>query len=225
METAVITSPANRRATGRWVGASLVGLLALLLLATGGAGLWARYGTSDHGWIASGTHRYATSGRAIVSGSLDADGIPNWLVAKARVTASSEDGRPLFVGVARRGDVDRYLANVAHSTVEDVDFAPFKPTYSSVGGTAVPASPAAQSFWVRSNAGTDSKKLSWNLRNGSWRIVVMNADGSPNVVTDAKVGVTIRGALPIALSALAVGLALTAAAFALGASAARRNAV
>jgi hypothetical protein len=222
METAVITSPANRRATGRWVGASLVGLLALLLLATGGAGLWARYGTSDHGWIASGTHRYATSGRAIVSGSLDADGIPNWLVAKARLTASSEDGRPLFVGVARRADVDRYLANVAHSTVEDVNFAPFTATYSSVGGTVVPAPPASQSFWARSNVG-DGQPLSWNLRNGSWRLVVMNPDSSAHVVTDAKAGLTIRGVLPIALSALAVGLALAAAALALGVSAARRS--
>ena len=224
METAVTTAPTKRRATGRWIGASVVGLLALLMFATGAAGLWARYGTSDHGWIQTGTHRYATDGRAIVSGSLDADSIPNWLVAKARVTASSKDGEPLFVGVARRGDVDRYLANVAHSTVEDVNFAPFHATYSSAGGTVVPARPAAQSFWVRSNVGRDGKSLSWNLRNGKWRIVVMNADGSPHVVTDAKVGVTIRGALPIAFSALGLGLVLAAAAFALGASAARRPA-
>jgi hypothetical protein len=221
METAAPAPAAERRSTGRWIATSIVGLLALLLLATGAAGLWARFGTSDHGWVSSGTHRYAADGRAIVSGSLDADGIPNWLVAKARITATSNGARPLFVGVARRADVDRYLAGVSHSTVEDVNFGPFDATYSSAGGTAIPARPATRTFWVRSTSGTGNQSLSWNLRNGHWRVVVMNADGSPGVAADAKVGVSFRGALPIAISALAVGLALAAAAFALGAGARR----
>jgi hypothetical protein len=211
METAAPAPSVRSRSTGRYVAASLVGLLALLLGAGGVAGLWARYGASDHGWITSGSHRYAASGRAIVSGSLDADGIPNWLVAKARITASSGNGHRLFVGVARRADVDRYLAGVAHSTVEDVNFGPFDATYSSTGGTVVPARPAAQTFWVESGTGT----ASWKIRNGHWRVVVMNADGSPRVVADAKVGVTIRGALAVALSLLGVGLALAAGAVAL----------
>jgi hypothetical protein len=58
-------------------------------------------------------------------------------------------------------------------------------------------------------------------RSGHWRVVVMNADASPRVVADAKVGVAIRGALPIAISFLALGLALAAGAVALGAGAAR----
>jgi hypothetical protein len=198
---------------------SVVGLLALLLIASGSAGLWARYGASDHGWITSGTHRYAASGRAIVSGSLDADGIPNWLVAKARITASSDDGRPLFVGVARTADVDRYLAGVAHSTVEDVNFGPFDATYSTTGGTVVPPLPASQTFWAKSGTRT----ASWKIRNGQWRVVVMNADASPRVVADAKVGVTIRGALPIAFSLLGVGLALAAAAVAIGVGGRRKG--
>jgi hypothetical protein len=191
---------------------SVIGLLALLLVASGGAGLWARFGASEHGWITSGTHRYAASGRAIVSGSLDADGIPNWLVAKARVTASSGNGHSLFIGVARRADVDRYLAGVAHSTVEDVNFGPFDATYSSSTGSVVPGKPSAQTFWVKSGASA----ASWKLRNGHWRVVVMNADASPGVVANAKVAVTIRGALPVALALLGAGLALAAGAVALG---------
>lgn len=212
METATPAPSVRSRSTGRIVAVSIVGLLALLLVASGGAGLWARYGTSDHGWITSGTHRYAASGRAIVSGSLDADGIPNWLVAKARITASSDDGRPLFVGVARAADVDRYLAGVAHSTVEDVNFGPFDASYATAGGTVVPPRPASQRFWAKSGTPT----ASWKIRNGHWRVVVMNADASPGVVADATVGVTIRGALPIAFSLLGVGLALAAAAVAIG---------
>jgi hypothetical protein len=44
----------------------------------------------------------------------------------------------------------------------------------------------------------------------------MNADASPGVEADAKVGVTIRGALAIAFSLLGVGLLLGAGAAAIG---------
>jgi hypothetical protein len=43
----------------------------------------------------------------------------------------------------------------------------------------------------------------------------MNADGSPGVATDAKVGATVQGALAIVIVALALGLALLAGAVAL----------
>jgi hypothetical protein len=223
METAAPASSVRQPATARWIGASIIGLLALLFVAAGISGLWARFGTSEHGWITSGSHRYATSGRAIDSGSLDADGIPDWLVAKVRVSAASDDGAPIFVGVGRRADVDRYLAGVAHSTIEDVNFDPFDPTYSSTRGSVVPASPAAQTFWAQSKVGTGTQTVSWKIRDGHWRVVVMNADGSPSVVTDAKVAATFRGELPIAISILGVGVALLACAVALGMSAARRS--
>jgi hypothetical protein len=223
METAVQAPPVREPATARWVGASVIGLLALLLVSAGLAGVWGRYGSSERGWITSGTHRYAAPGRAIVSGSLDADAIPDWLVGKARVTASSGSDHRLFVGVARREDVDRYLAGVAHSTVEDVNFDPFDASYSSTAGKVAPGRPAAQSFWVESKTGTGTQTASWKIRNGHWRVVIMNADASPRVVADAKVGATISGGVAIAFSALGVGVALLAAAVALGASAARRT--
>jgi len=215
MDAAAPAPSLARPRTGRIVTASLLGLLALLLVAASVAGIWAKYQSSEHGYITSGTHRYAASGNALVSGSIDADGIPDWLVAKLRVTASSDSTRPLFVGVARRGDVDRYLAGVAHSTVEDVSFDPFDAAYSTAPGTKAPAPPATQTFWAESHVGTGAQTVSWKLRSGNWRVVVMNADGSPRVVADAKVGASIAGALWIALGALALGLAFGAAAVAL----------
>jgi hypothetical protein len=217
MET---TAPApgvtQRRPTGRFVASVLLGLVALALIAAGGAGVYARIAASDHGWITTGSHRYAADGRAIVSGSLDVDQIPDWLVAKVRVKASSADGKPIFVGVAKRADVDRYLAGVAHSTLEDVNFGPFKPTYTQTQGHGVPAPPAAQHFWVESTTGTGTQSASWQIRSGHWRVVVMNADASPNVAVDAKVGTWIRGALAVVLSALGLGVLLAAAAVAIG---------
>jgi nitrate reductase gamma subunit len=39
---------------------------------------------------------------------------------------------------------------------------------------------------------------------------VMNADGSPGVSTEAKVGATVHGALAVVIAGLALGLALLA---------------
>ena len=216
METAAPAPVVQRPpATGRIVAAIVLGLVALGLIAAGGAGLYARTATSDHGWITTGSHRYAAGGRAIVSGSLDVGQMPDWLVAKARVTASSATGRAIFVGVGSRRDVDRYLAGVAHSTLEDVNFGPFAPTYAYAGGRVVPARPAAQRFWVEASVGREPRAVSWKLRSGHWRVVVMNADGSPNVAVTAKVGAYVRGALAIALSLLGAGLLFAGGAIAL----------
>jgi hypothetical protein len=217
MDTAAPAPAATQsRGTGRIVAAVLLGLVALGLIAAGAAGLYARTASSDHGWITTGSHRYAADGRAIVSGSLDVDQIPDWLVAKVRVAASSADGKPLFVGVARRADVDRYLAGVAHSTLEDVNFGPFAATYSQADGRSVPPRPASQHFWSESKTGTGTQTVSWKIRNGHWRVVVMNADASPHVAANAKVGTWFHGELAIALSVLAVGLLLGVGAVALG---------
>jgi hypothetical protein len=223
METTAPAPSTQAPRTGRIIGASLIGLLALGLLAAGIAGIWTRATSTEHGYITSGSHTYAADGRAIVSGSIDADGIPDWLVAKLRVAATSEDGRPLFVGVGRRDDVDRYLAGVAHSTVEDVSFDPFEVDYTSTAGRAVPSRPAEQTFWAESHVGTGKQTVAWKMQNGNWRVVVMNADGSPHVAADASVGASIRGALAIAISATALGALLAAVAAALLIRADRRS--
>jgi hypothetical protein len=210
MDTAAPTRAVREPRSDRMIAATVLGILALLFIAAGITGIWARFGSSEHGYITSGSHRYATSGRAIVSGSLDVDGVPDWLVSHVRVSASADDNRALFVGVARRAAVDRYLAGVAHSTVEDVNFDPFNATYSTTAGNVVPARPAAQTFWAASKAGTGKQTVTWRIRNGNWRVVVMNADGSPRVVADAKAGASVRGAVAIVFSLLGVGLALAA---------------
>jgi hypothetical protein len=213
MDTA-ITAPTSRRpGTARIAAGVIVGMLALLLIAVGVTGLWVRTTSSDGSYVSSGTHRYASSGRAVVSDAMDVGVMPDWLVAKLRIRATSD--KPLFVGVGRRADVDRYLAGVAQSTVEDVSFGPFAVDYSTHRGSAVPARPATQSFWVASSTGTGEQTVSWKVRKGSWRVVVMNADGSPRVATDAKVGATLHGALVVVIVALALGLALAVGAFAL----------
>jgi hypothetical protein len=46
--------------------------------------------------------------------------------------------------------------------------------------------PAAQTFWAATSTG--GRPLDWKVRKGQWSVVTMNADGSPDVRVQAKVG-------------------------------------
>jgi hypothetical protein len=212
MDSAVTAPKSRHPGTARIAAGVIVGMLGLLLIAVGVTGIWVRTTSNDGSYVSSGTHRYASSGRAVVSNPMDVGVVPDWLVAKLRIRATSD--KPLFV-VGRRTDVDAYLAGVARSTVEDVSFGPFAVEYSAHQGSTIPARPATQTFWTASSSGAGEQTVSWKVRKGSWRVVVMNADGSAGVAADAKVGATLHGALVVVIAALALGLALAAGAFAL----------
>ena len=207
METALPAPTARRPGAARIVVATTLGVIGALLVAAGIAGVVTR-ASSDGGYVSTGTHRYSSSGRAIVTDAMNVGAFPDWLVARLRVRASSD--KPLFVGVARRADVDRYLAGVAHSTIEDLNYGSFDVSYSDQPGSAIPTRPSAQTFWETSSTGAGTQTVAWKVRHGSWRVVVMNTDGSPGVVTEAKVGATVHGALVAVIAGLALGLALLA---------------
>lgn len=102
---------------------------------------------------------------------------------------STTPGQELFIGVGPEADVERYLADVQHSELREVTFRPFRPLYDERQGTAVPAPPGDQDFWAASASGSGEQSLEWNLDEGSWTAVVMNADGSRPVSAELQIGV------------------------------------
>lgn len=105
------------------------------------------------------------------------------------VGESTTPGQELFIGVGPRADVDRYLADVQHSELEEVTFRPFRPYYEERQGTAAPAPPGEQDFWTATASGSGEQTLDWNLAEGNWTAVVMNADGSRPVSAELQIGV------------------------------------
>ena len=101
-----------------------------------------------------------------------------------RLTAESRSGRPVFIGIARTSDVSDYLRGTAHTTVTDVDYSPGHASYRDHGGDRRPALPADQGFWAASAHGPGRQTVAWDLKDGDWSIVVMNANGSRGVDTD-----------------------------------------
>lgn len=204
METAKQHPKANAvlKVTG-----SIVLVLAALVIAAAGAALWSN--ASNSGYISTGAHTFKTTTHVIYSDSFRVgSNIPSWLFGRARITASSTDGKPVFVGVAHKGAVDAYLANVSQSRIRNLDYSPFTVDYTDRGGTASPAPAASRTIWAASTSGKGDQRLAWRLRTGDWRVVLMNADGSPGVSAQVTVGGSITHPLAIGLGMLAGGVLL-----------------
>ena len=196
---------------------TFVTLVALALLAAGGAGLWAQTTQRDEdGFFTTGTQRFESPGFAIASEEVELftdDDIPDWLdvgdLATVRVVATgTEPDAEIFVGIARARVVSDYLAGVAHSQIVDTDWEPFDAEYRLVAGDRVPAPPGEQDFWAASVEGAGTQTLLWELEQGRYSIVVMNADAAEGVVFDASVGAKVGWLLPLVIGLLAGGAVL-----------------
>jgi hypothetical protein len=189
----------------------------------GGALVWAHNTQRDSaGFYSTSAERVDTPTSALTSERIDfgvneADyrWIPGDGATAVRLQASPAGDKPVFVGIARSTDVERYLAGSAHARVTDFEVDPFRPELRESGGTARPAPPTAQTFWAKSVNGAGTQTLDWPVQSGSWSVVVMNADSSPGVAVDVAIGAKTGVLLPIgiglagfAIVALAGGVAM-----------------
>jgi hypothetical protein len=181
----------------------LAALAAAALLTLGGIVLWANGKKNDDGYLTSATHTLTSSGYAIASDDLDIDEngpgdlMDDDLYGHVRLKVDPHAEAPVFVGIARTSDVDRYLASSAYSEVTDVSLDPFHADVRPHGGAAAPAAPAAQRFWTASAHGTGPQTLDWKVRSGGWSVVVMNADGSRAVDAGVSVGANVPLLTPL----------------------------
>ena len=188
-------SPPRRYSGGRIaaiVAGSVLAVFAVAGLLAGGALLWADGHKDKDGYVSTHTERFSTRTAALATENLDVnlDGADAVVspgdYGKVRVRATPRAGKDLFVGIARTRDVNRYLDGVAHDEISDVDLDPFKLETARRPGEGRPAMPAAQTFWAATSTG--GRTLDWKVRKGEWSVVTMNADGSPDVRVQAKVG-------------------------------------
>jgi hypothetical protein len=190
------------------LGAVLLAIAGFAIVA--GAFLVAVFGSGNV--LATGPQSVATSTRALVSTAAEFDGLreaPSLLgQARIEIEATTRDaGRGVFVGVAAADDVDRYLAAADVDIVTDVRFLPFRLTTEHRPGAGSVPVPGTQHFWVaRAAVDNGTARLSWPVRDGDYRIVFMNTDGSPAVDVDARFALVVPSALRISLIVLAVGL-------------------
>jgi hypothetical protein len=187
-------------------------LFGLALLAGGGFLLWADRTQREDGYLTTPTERFATPTYALTRTRLevDTDG-PGWLLndswfGKVRIRGESPDAKMLFIGVGPEAAVAKYLGSVAHASVEDIDFDPFRVTYLPIAGGAPQGPPTEQRFWAASASGVGTQTVTWKVREGDWSVVLMNADGSRSVVADIDVGAKLSFLLWVAIGLLLGGV-------------------
>jgi hypothetical protein len=226
--TAAPTQQLGRGRVARLAFGGLCLLVALALIGSAIAGIVGLGTNRDaSGYFVTHTHHYQTSSYALSTESLNVGGLTGALEAgllRVHVTATSADAaKPLFIGIARTADADRYLARIAHDELRDIKFDPFKIDYRRIGTGAPTALPSTQNFWQARASGTGTQTISWPVKKGHWTAIVMNADGSRNVGVDAQLAARLSGAWWFIAAAVALGAAALVGGIALVRSGARKK--
>ena len=202
-----LASPVTPNAPSRWtagriamiVAGGLLTLIAAGALASGAYGLWLHTTQRSDGYVMTSSERFATGGYALATRTVHiSSDVPSFLYGRdwlgsVRIRGkSSKLDRPLFIGIARKADVDRYLAGVAHSDVVDVNAnlfgTSYRPSYRAQPGGKPATPPDRASIWVARVAGRGNQALTWNVKQGRWAVVVMRPDGSRGVSAELAAG-------------------------------------
>jgi hypothetical protein len=185
-----LPAPAER---GRFtsIGAIATLVTALVLAVAGTVALAANVLRDGEGYFNWPTETFTSTGYAIAMKPVDISHAPRWAFGGAgldRVRVKGHSDRPLFIGIARAADLDRYLRGTHHDEVSGLSYHPFQVDYDHAEGQAPRRAPVDEVFWVTSTSGTGSLALDWKPRPGNWRAVVMNADGSQGVTAELELG-------------------------------------
>jgi hypothetical protein len=149
---------------------------------------------------------YSTDTYALESESYNAAGSAG-LVARemlGTIRVSAQSTRPVFVGIAPANNAAAYLARVAHAEASDLDAA--SSNFRVHSGGAPGTTPGTQHFWVASTTGAGVRTLTWKVRNGNWRVVVMNTNGSRDVTSGLSIGASLPHLLVLAIGLLGGGI-------------------
>jgi hypothetical protein len=193
-------------------------LLPALALFVGGSVLTVAYviERDDDGYFDVTLDRLNSATAAITTDDVDlrADpGPPDQILdfidfsVRLRATDVGDRSSGVFIGIGPAADVEGYLADVARDEIRKVD-SDRDVRYRSIPGTDSPQPPTEQAFWVASASGLGTQELIWEVEEGEWTAVLMNADGSPGILADVTAAVRSGALLAIALTMVAVGAVL-----------------
>jgi hypothetical protein len=208
------TTTTQRRSAGwsvrRIAALALAGIAALLGIAAIAAGatgvVFDQTQRDQAGYLMSAQAPYSTAAYALESQSYDATGARGFaareLLGTLRIRSQSSGA--VFLGIAPAAAATSYLAAVAHSQASNLGAA--NGDFHAQPGGAPSTAPGAQHFWVATTSGSGVRTLTWKVRSGSWRVVVMNANGSRDVAAELSVGASSPHLLMLAIALLGGGI-------------------
>lgn len=209
--------PRSGWTAGRVVGLVFAGLGELIGLAllAGGIAILVGYAGRDDGYFTTDRQQLESAGYAITTESIDLgadeiDWAPSGVLGDVRVRVTGD--APVFVGIGRDGDVDRYLGNVARDDLIGFHGADAELVPREGGAPRTP--PGKQDFWVADAEGSGRQELIWDADFGRWTAVVMNADGDRGIDVEADAGVQLDWVIWVGIGLLVIGLLMMAGALA-----------
>lgn len=173
---------------------TLLAFCGIGLLAGGVAAATVAAQQGRDGFLTTPSGSFSVSSYAITSPDLEtgaqpgSGGIPAGL-ATLMLEATSARGTGVFIGIAPRTEVERYLASVAHSELTSVNSTPFRTEYREVPGNRRPARPGSQTWWTVAASGPGTQRVVWPVASGDWAVVIMNADATQGVDVQVRAGV------------------------------------
>ncbi|MDT4923018.1 MAG: hypothetical protein QOG01_731 [Pseudonocardiales bacterium] len=187
----------------------IVGILLFIVgasAAVGGGALTVIFGSD--GTLTSASEPLSTSRSALVATMDDIEGTSGFASVVGRPTLKMSvtgAGRDVFIGVGPAKAVEQYLTGSSIDRITDLEVDPFKLKTAPRDGSARPAAPASQTFWTAHATGPTAS-FDWKISDGSYRLVVMNADASPSVNANSRLGLTVPHVFAIGLGILIGGV-------------------
>jgi hypothetical protein len=191
----------------------------ILVIVAGGAMVWASQFHKDaEGFYVTDPMELSSGSYAVTSETIEIDNGASkalyWLgmdTIKTEV-ASNDASKPVFIGIAKSRDVEDYLFDVKHEELTDIDVFPSRFRYKSIPGNAQPQPPGSQGFWLEKSEGTGVQRIEFNLEEGDYTIVAMNADASTGINMDVVFGIKASGlVLALGIIFILIGLVVLAA--------------
>jgi hypothetical protein len=185
-------------------------LLGVLPLGVGGGLLTIDLADRHDGYLTLTAFDYHSDGSALATDPVTLWGNGHtWyqasLLGDVRVTATAADPHTrLFVGIASSDSARAYLAGVHYSTLTHVTGG--REATVDHSGTALAAAPTSVAIWTAAVSGPGTQTFTWPSMDGTWSLVVMNADGSAPVNAHVDVGVTAPSLSWISASLIGVSL-------------------
>jgi hypothetical protein len=164
--------------------------------------------------------RIVGAGTAITLPQLDVPELPRRASVVLDVTLA-ESERPMFIGVGPSPMVNAYLRNAPIDVIEQIDW-PGAARTTPIDGSATPAPPGKQAFWVASTAGR-TPHLRWEATPGDWTLVIMAVEPQSPLDVTVTGSVTISVLGPIGIGVLVVAIALLASGIWITVRAAKRS--
>ncbi|HEX9260609.1 MAG TPA: hypothetical protein VF855_13805 [Acidimicrobiales bacterium] len=160
------------------------------------------------GMFESNTGSLVSQGRAFVVNTHVVEEIAPYGFGGRSIAVRAQDraaDSEVFIGVGRKDQVDAYLTAVAFDEITDIEPEPFAATTTAHAGAGSPGAPASETFWIEKAQGTGEQRVDWDLEDGDFKVVVMNADAASLVDVRSGFEVEIPWMFPAGVSLIVAG--------------------